>query len=341
MSAPGAPIAAQAARGGAGHGQRGSARRRGRASPGPDASLAARVGELAHDLGVELEAGAPLAPLTWLGIGGPTPFLLTPRSAEAIPPLVSGLASLGLAPLWLGAGSNLLIDDRGLEQPVVSTRELRGEPEPLGGGRVRALAGTALPGFTRWLAGRGLAGLEFAEGIPGSVGGAVAMNAGAFGMSVGDRAARVVLLHARGGLEERDVVPGDFSYRRSAFAEAGDLVLAAVFKLGPGDAGALGRQLEEYRRHRRETQPLSEQSAGCIFKNPLSGPGAGALIESCGLKGRARGGAEVSGLHANFVLNHGGASFADVRGLVEDVKEQVLRRTGVLLEEEIRVWSRS
>lgn len=303
--------------------------------------LSARVRELALDLGVELALEAPLGPLTWLGIGGETPFLLTPRRTEPVPALVATLASMGLRPRWLGAGSNLLVDDRGIEEPVVVTSGLRGEPAIAADGLVRVAGGAPLPGFARWLAGRSLSGLEFAEGIPGSVGGSVAMNAGAFDRSLGERAARVSLVHPDGRLEERAVRPGDFSYRRSAFAEAETLVIEAAFRLDPAEPAELARRLEEFRRYRRDTQPLSEQSAGCIFRNPTSGPSAGALIERCGLKGLRRGGAEVSRVHANFVINAARASFADVRALVEEVKGRVRKEAGVLLVEEIRVWTRS
>ncbi|MEE9218094.1 MAG: UDP-N-acetylmuramate dehydrogenase [Acidobacteriota bacterium] len=310
--------------------------RAGGGEPAPEA----RVGELARDLGVSLKLDAPLAPLTWLGIGGSTPFLLRPKGAEVVPALLAGLHSLGLSPRWLGAGSNVLIDDRGILEPVLCTEGIHGGPRPLGGGLVRVLAGSPLPGFTRWLVGHGLAGLEFAEGIPGSVGGAVAMNAGAFDQAVGERAERIVLVHADGRSEERTVAPGDFSYRSSSFRAQGALILETVFRLSEGDPVDLERTLERYRQHRRQTQPLSEESAGCIFKNPEDGPSAGALIERCGLKGRTRGEAQVSCLHANFIINRGSARFTDVRVLVEEVKDQVCRQTGILLEEEVQIWAR-
>jgi UDP-N-acetylmuramate dehydrogenase len=303
-------------------------------------ALDARVAELARDTGVEMRRDAPLGPLTWLGIGGPAPYLFSPRRAEAVGPLVRGLRTLGLQPRWLGAGSNLLIDDRGIDDPVIITHHLKSDPHLDAGGRVSALAGAPLPGFTRWLAARGLQGLEFAEGIPGSVGGSVAMNAGAFGQSLGERVTHVHLVHADGHEEERAVAAGDFSYRRSRFAEEGALVLQAAFLLQQADPADLGRRLEEYRDYRRQTQPLSEQSAGCIFKNPPGAASAGALIERCGLKGLSRGGARMSEVHANFVVNQGKARFDDVRAVVEEVKARVRREAGVLLEEEIRVWAR-
>jgi UDP-N-acetylmuramate dehydrogenase len=304
------------------------------------AALDARVTELAREAGAEVLRDAPLAPLTWLGIGGPAPYLFTPRRAETVGPLVRGLRALGLEPRWLGAGSNLLIDDRGIDDPVILTSHLKSDPRLDESGAVGALAGAPLPGFTRWLAARGLQGLEFAEGIPGSVGGSVAMNAGAFGQSLGERVARVRLVHADGREEERETAAGDFSYRRSRFAEEGTLVLQAVFRLRQADPADLGRRLEEYREYRRQTQPLTEQSAGCIFRNPADGPSAGALIERCGLKGLARGDARVSEVHANFIVNQGKARFDDVRALVEEVKARVRRDAGMLLEEEIRVWAR-
>lgn len=300
-----------------------------------------RLVELARDVGVELQENASLALLTWLGIGGPTPALLTPERVEQVQPLLKGLHSLGLSPRWVGAGSNLLIDDRGVPEPVVCTARLRYEPRLEGTDRVRASAGTALPGFTRWLVSHGLRGLEFAEGIPGSVGGAVTMNAGAFEGSVGEHTARVILIHPDGRKQEHDVQPEDFSYRHSIFSSVGALVLEAIFLLEEDDPEELGRILETYRSHRRQTQPLSEESAGCIFRNTLEGPSAGSLIDRCGLKGLRRGNAEVSPVHANFIINRGGATFADARALIEEVQEQVQRQTGVLLQEEVRIWSRS
>jgi UDP-N-acetylmuramate dehydrogenase len=204
------------------------------------------------------------------------------------------------------------------------------------GNRARVAAGFPVPRLVQRLQKAGLAGLEFAEGIPGSVGGAVRMNAGWHEGEFGPRVRSLITVTRRGEIEEIDCGEGFFAYRKSP--GLGDRVVAeATLELTPDDPARIAERMRGFRDHRVQTQPTGERNAGCMFKNP-PGDHAGRLIDQSGLKGTRLGGAEVSSIHANFFVNRGGATAADVLALIDKVRDEVRSRTGVDLESEVVTW---
>jgi len=283
--------------------------------------------------GLELREGEPLSGHTSFRIGGPARLLALPGSAEELAALCRLLRRLGEKPLILGNGSNVLAPDEGLDRVVVVTAGAEGCT--LRGCELEAECGAALAALSARAAKAGLGGLVFACGIPGTLGGALVMNAGAYGGEMKDVTAETRLLDEN--LEER-VFRGEeqgFGYRRSAFT--GDMVLlSAKLRLSPGDPEALREECRVLLEKRRASQPLDLPSAGSAFKRP-EGAYAAALIDGCGLKGLRIGGAMVSEKHAGFIVNAGGATAADVKRLLETVAERVYKETGYTLEPEIRM----
>ena len=296
-------------------------------------SLTKRLREQAPAL--EVREGEPMSRHTTFRIGGPARLMVLPRTAGEARIVLRTARELGAEPFFLGNGSNLLVPDEGYEGLVV---KLAGEMDQIREVNRRLEAGSAvlLSRLSRAALGRGLAGLEFAHGIPGSLGGAVTMNAGAYGGEMAQVVTAVTCLTRTGELE---TIPGDrcaFSYRHSAFSDGSRLILKAEFSLPQGEPEEIRAKIEELARRRKEKQPLDYPSAGSMFKRP-PGHFAAALIDQCGLKGLTVGGAQVSEKHAGFVINRGGATCADVLALVDRVREEVLRQTGVELEMEVRV----
>lgn len=291
--------------------------------------------ELAADLGIVCRLEEPLARHTTMGVGGPTPALFLPADATALAALVKALAASNTRYRVLGAGSNLIVADEGISTPVIATEKLAA-PTVCDTERVHAAAGALLPKVAREMAGAGLSGLEFAEGIPGSVGGALRMNAGAGGRWVGDAARAITVVTPSGERVTHAVAHGDFGYRRS-FVASGDLIVVdAVFAAVPDDPQAIRERMRDSRAYRLATQPLSERSSGCVFKNPEGGS-AGELLDRLGLKGLTVGGASVSEHHANFIVNRGGSA-ADVLAVAETVREKARASAGLDLEFEVVVW---
>ena len=318
--------------------------------------------------GVGLLRDVSLADRTYIGVGGKAPVFLAPVSVEALAAAVRRLCEAEVPFDVLGAGSNLLVEDAGPSFVVVSTAGLTAERSGEGGGRVAsgagaggssasgsgaggpgatgpragetgrivAGAGVPLPRLTQRMQRAGLAGLEFAEGIPGSVGGAVRMNAGWHEEEFGALVTALVVVTRQGDVETLTTDAATFAYRRSP--GLGDrLVAEATLSLTPDDPEAIARRMRAFRDHRVRTQPAGERNAGCMFKNP-KGDHAGRLIDQCGLKGTAVGRARVSEAHANFFINAGGATFADVALLMDRVRDTVLAKTGVTLEPEVVTW---
>jgi UDP-N-acetylmuramate dehydrogenase len=285
-----------------------------------------------------VEVDRPLAALTTYRLGGPAALYVEPRSAADLTALGEVLRARhpgGVPVLALGRGSNLVVSDSGFPGVVIRMGQAFSWIDPAGESGLEAGASTSLPLLANWAARRGLAGLEFAVAIPGSVGGAVRMNAGAHGGSVADHldSAGVFALDDLELVRRRRDELG-FAYRRSSLTE-NDVVVDARFELTADDPGAIRRRMDSYRRHRAETQPGAVQNAGSVFKNP-AGDSAGRLVEAAGLKGFRVGGAAVSELHANFFVAGEGASAQDVYDLVKEVKRRVHAASGVELEEEIR-----
>lgn len=291
----------------------------------------------AHLPDLEVLREEPMAAHTTFRVGGPARRMARPGSESEL----TALLELALARSWptllLGNGSNFLAADEGLDRLVIHTGGLD-RIEPVGETGLRASAGVSLAKLAVSAQKRGLTGLEFAHGIPGSLGGGVCMNAGAYGGEMCQVVTKVTAWFPGQGVRELEPAELDFRYRHSVFSDYPGVVLAAEFALKQDDPQAIKDRMEDLIRRRREKQPLEFPSAGSTFKRP-EGHFAGALIEQCGLKGYQIGGAQVSEKHAGFVINRDGATCADVLALIEHVRETVCRETGVELEPEVK-WVR-
>lgn len=283
---------------------------------------------------LELRREERMARHTSFRIGGPARLMALPKTeGEARAALVTA-RNLGITPFFLGNGTNLLVSDAGYEGFLI--KYIRGPGELREVGReLTAGAGLLLSQLANAALDRGLTGLEFAQGIPGSIGGAVTMNAGAYDGEMAQVVSWVKVLDGAGRTSVISAGDCDFSYRHSAFSDGRRLILEAGFSLQSGDREAIRERMAELSRKRREKQPLEYPSAGSTFKRP-EGHFAAALIEQCGLKGLTVGGAQVSPKHAGFVVNTGGATCADVLALVARIRERVRQETGVELELEVK-----
>ncbi len=282
----------------------------------------------------------PLASRTTLRVGGTARLLAEPADVADLQTLLRAAAAGGLEVFILGRGSNLIVPDEGVDGLVVAlTHESWAGFAPRADGRVWAGAGLRLKALCGLAAKAGLAGFEFLEGIPGSVGGALRMNAGAMGGWMFDVVEEVQLMSLAGELSTRPRAALHCDYRHCAELEHALALGALLRPAAPAAAAAIGRQIDVYRKKRHEAQPR-EPSAGCIFKNP-PGDSAGRLIDGCGLKGERSGGAEVSLVHANFIVNRGGATAADVLALIRYVRRRVREREGVELQPEVLLYGRS
>lgn len=287
---------------------------------------------------LELRKNEPMSHHTTFRVGGPAALMALPKGEEARR-VVETAFHCNVIPFFLGNGSNLLVSDAGYDGFVVKLSE------GYTGGEVYTneltVGGAMLLSQAANLAlQHGLTGLEWAAGIPGTVGGAVTMNAGAYGGEISQTLHQVHLLGVDGRTEMVSNRECDFSYRHSAFSNGERLILEAVFLLSSGDPDAIRGRMTELAARRREKQPLEYPSAGSTFKRPPPVDGkpvyAAALIDRCGLKGLRVGGAQVSEKHAGFIINTGGATCKDILELMEEVKKRVLEETGVLLEPEVR-----
>ena len=283
----------------------------------------------------QLRFEEPLARHTSFKIGGPCEVMAFPCGIQELSDLLRWAHSHEVQPAILGAGTNVLAADAGRRGLVICTRGCLDGMTQVDDTHIRVLAGVSMARAANFAAGLGLSGLEFAHGIPGTVGGAVTMNAGAYGGEMKDVVVSTRVLNADGTVEEVRGEAQDFSYRHSAFSDEKRLILSAEYTLKLGDPAAIQAQMDELAQRRRFKQPLDVPSAGSTFKRP-EGYYAAALIDECGLKGKKVGGAQVSIRHAGFVVNQGGATCADVLALVELVRETVLREAGVALELEVR-----
>ncbi len=284
---------------------------------------------------LELRINEPMSKHTTFRIGGPAALMALPKTAGEAKAAVKTARELGIEPFFLGNGSNLLVADEGYPGFIIKlTWDFDGIREVNRG--LEAGSAVLLSRLSNALVGRGLTGLEFAGGIPGSVGGAVTMNAGAYGGEMAQVLESVTFLDEAGEVCTLPASECGFGYRKSIFSQRKCLILRARFRLEQGDGYAIKARMDELAAKRREKQPLEYPSAGSMFKRP-PGHFAAALIDQCGLKGLTVGGAQVSEKHAGFVVNRGGATCGDVLALVDQVKEEVLRQTGVELEMEVKV----
>lgn len=279
--------------------------------------------------------GEPLSRHTTFQIGGPAAVFCRPETPAQLLRTLELCREHGVRSYLLGNGSNTLFSDAGFDGAVVCTVEMK-SPVTVSGNVLRAAAGAPLGAVCRKAQQAGLAGLAFAFGIPGTVGGAVYMNAGAYGGELKQVLRRVTFLDRALRLDSQPVQELALGYRTSRFETEGGVILEAEFSLTPGDPAAIEAEMQELMARRREKQPLELPSAGSTFKRP-KGAFAGALIEQAGLRGFAVGGAAVSTKHCGFVVNTGGATCADVVALTEEVARIVYEKTGYRLEREIRV----
>ena len=279
----------------------------------------------------------PMNAHTTFRVGGPADWFVTPDSVDAVRAVVALCRERDL-PLWvMGRGSNLLVADAGLRGVVMQLGSKFGSIELGDDGRIRAQAGAMNSLVARAALDAGLAGFEFAAGIPGTIGGAAIMNAGAYDGELRQVATGVTCLTAGGEVAD---VPADetgWGYRTSKMAGDGSIVLAVDLQLPPGDPEAIRARMAELARRRADKQPLDLPSAGSTFKRP-EGHFAGKLIQDAGMQGHAVGGAQVSTKHAGFVVNTGGATASDIMRVIEDVRAAVLSQFGIELEPEVRCW---
>lgn len=284
--------------------------------------------------GIPLAEQEPMTRRTTFGIGGPA-LLLRPRSRAELQAAMTLCREAGEEPFILGRGSNLLVSDSGISRPVI---QLDGDFTAITreGNTLRCGAGASLIAVCRAAAENSLSGIEWSYGIPGSLGGGVYMNAGAYGGELRDVLTEVTFLDEAGEYRTLPAAELSLSYRHSIFEDRpGTVIVGAVLTLTPGDPAAIRAAMEDYMSRRREKQPLEYGSAGSTFKRPV-GNYASALVDQCGLKGLSVGGAEVSRKHAGFIINRGGATAADVRELIAEVQRIVREKTGYTLECEIK-----
>jgi UDP-N-acetylenolpyruvoylglucosamine reductase len=281
----------------------------------------------------------PLGGRTTLGVGGAARLLVEPAGLEDLRAVARIASGAGLALLPLGRGSNLVVPDDGVDAVVLSLgHPAWSEFSPRSDGRVWAGAGLRLKNLCGQAVKAGLQGFEFLEGIPGSVGGSLRMNAGAMGGWIFDLVEEVKVFGAGGEVLDLPRAGMGVDYRHCRELESA-IALGALFRpAARGEGDAIGRQIDVYRRKRQETQPR-ERSAGCVFRNPPGGA-AGRLIDEAGLKGTRVGDAQVSPVHANFIVNLGAARAADVMALMRQVRARVLERSGVLLQPEVLCFGR-
>ena len=268
-------------------------------------------------------------------IGGPVRAMFFPANEDELAGLYRLLRGAGITPLALGNGTNILAYDGPIEMIVIKMTGLCGY-ERIDETCIKAEAGATLAAIAAYACKCGLEGLEFAHGIPGTLGGAVMMNAGAFGGEMKDVVRYSNVIGAEPAFNALRCEEHGFSYRHSRFMDTGEIVCSSVLKLRSGDEAGIKARMDEFSVRRREGQPLEFPSAGSVFKRPKNDYAA-ALIDRAGLKGYAVGGAQVSEKHAGFIVNRAGATFADVSAIIDHVRETVLTRCGVELETEIRI----
>ena len=287
--------------------------------------------------GLDLRTQEPLSHHTSFRTGGPAALMAFPRTPEELQLLLRSAAAEGVEPYLLGAGTNVLAPDAGLQALVICLKDALTGIRPEGQTGLQVFAGESLARTAVFAKKHALTGLEFAHGIPGTLGGGVYMNAGAYGGELKQVVESVTILTMDG---EEKTLSGEecaFGYRTSVYQKLPCVIVKAVLQLHPGDPEEIGQTMRTLMEKRRASQPLELPSAGSTFKRP-TGYFAGPLIEQAGLKGCGVGGAEVSKKHAGFVVNTGGASADDVKKTIAMVQSRVWEASGVQLEPEVRIW---
>lgn len=286
--------------------------------------------------GLELRTGEPMDRHTTFRVGGPAALMALPKSLEELQTVLRLAHQAEISPFFLGRGSNLLVADEGVDAFLVKLAGGLDRLELTGETTLDVGAGVTLAQAASFAADRGLTGLEFAHGIPGTLGGGVFMNAGAYDGELSQVITWVDCLDEAGEAHRLEGGELELGYRRSVFSRLPWVITGARLELTPGDPAEIRAKMADLSRRRRSKQPLEYPSAGSTFKRP-PGHFAGGLIQECGLKGRRVGGAQVSEKHAGFVINTGGATCRDILTLIRLVRKTVQERTGVLLEPEVRL----
>ena len=287
------------------------------------------------DFGDITRQDEPLAPYTWLRVGGPAQFFVEPRDVRELTALVQACHEQDVKVRVLGDGSNLLIRDEGVSGVVLRLPRELFSAVSIDGTTAKAEGGALLSHLISQTVRAGLAGLELLTGIPGTVGGAVRGNAGGKAGEIGQFVKELTVLTSAGEAIVRSADELAFGYRESGFDDL--LILDASFTLAEDDPDEIARRMRKIWITKKSSQPLSHQSAGCVFKNPR-GQSAGGLIERAGLKGTRIGGAEISDRHANFFVTQPAAKADDLIRLIELTRTRVLAQSGIELELEIQVW---
>ena len=270
-------------------------------------------------------------------IGGPAEVMILPINAEELSCILKKSKEFGIQPAILGAGTNVLAPDAGIPGLVICLKDGLDGMEQLDDTRIRVAAGVTMTRAAEFAASKNLSGLEFAHGIPGTVGGGVYMNAGAYGGEIKDVCESVDVMTLDG---ELNTIPADqmgFGYRHSRLEDEGGIVVSAVFRLMPKPESEVRSYMQELMTKRKTSQPLDLPSAGSAFKRPVGGYAA-ALIDQAGLKGFQVGNAGISEKHAGFAVNLGGATAEEVKELLKQVSDIVFEKSGIRLEPEVRIW---
>ena len=286
---------------------------------------------------ITLRCWEPMAEHTSFRIGGGAEVMAFPKNKAELAQIMKASALLDTKPAILGAGTNVLAPDGGIAGLVICLKDCLDGMEQIGPNQIRCMAGVTMARGAVFAANLGLSGMEFAHGIPGSIGGGVYMNAGAYGGEIGQICTGVEVMDRQGNLRTLSREEAGFSYRHSVLQDSQDLVVSAEFTLTPGNQEEIWAKMKDLITRRTASQPLNLPSAGSAFKRPIGGYAA-ALIEQSGLKGFRVGDAGISEKHAGFVVNLGAATAQDVRRLLAEVSDRVYEKTGIRLEPEVRIW---
>ncbi len=286
---------------------------------------------------LEVRTEQPLSEFTSFRIGGNAQYLAFPKNEEELSQLLKLSDEMDIKTAILGAGTNVLAPDTGIRGLVICLKDCLDGMERISDTGIRVMAGVTMSRAALFAASQGLSGLEFAHGIPGSVGGGVFMNAGAYGGEIKDVCTRVRIVDHQGHAKWIERSEIDFSYRHSVIQDNNWIVVAAEFELEPKPEEQIRSRIQELYDKRSASQPLELPSAGSAFKRPVGGY-ASALIADTGLRGFQVGGAAVSQKHTGFVVNLGGATAEDVMNLLKQVSDRVYAHTGIRLEPEVRIW---
>ena len=286
---------------------------------------------------VELQFEEPMSKHTSFRIGGPAEVIAFPKSIDELSKTLKVSALLDCKPAILGAGTNVLAPDAGLRGLVICLKDCLDGMEQQGPDTIRVMAGVTMTRAALFAANLGLSGLEFAHGIPGTVGGGVYMNAGAYGGEICQVCSRVAVMDMQGELKILSNADMGFAYRHSRLEDEGGIVVYAEFTLGKAAPDSIRQRMQELMAKRKASQPLDLPSAGSAFKRPAGGYAA-ALIDHAGLKGFQVGNAAISTKHAGFAVNLGNATAENVKDLLRQVSDRVYDETGIRLEPEVRIW---